>query len=267
MRIAVALYLYDAKLVAEYTRYLSFLPRGYSLFITAVHDHAIIARAFPNAKRIKVENRGMDIGGFLAILPYILTGDYDVVLKLHSKSSKTWRTDLLTPVCGSPQAVNKCLRMFSDPSVGMVGAQKWLLTPKTWKCNTYYLKMLSERFQQPLQQCSFIGGSIFWMRVTVLKRMFNNHHIPSLVQELNTSTSLDWNWYRMYYADLTHLTEEQIREHWIVSGKKEGRVPNGLVARSTGLLTICDGMLEHAYERLFALRVVAQGLVVTGVVA
>ena len=270
MKIAVALHLFNLVALEEFKAGLANITVPYDLFITVADDGTEVRTAFPTAKiYAKQENRGMDIGGFFIVLPDLLAGKYDIVLKLHSKTDDRWRRILLGATCGSPRQVAMCLSLLQQPQVGAVGANDLIFRDGQggkWKRNQCHIETLTRRYGMNLLPINFIGGTMFWIKMEPLRRVFYRTNMTRLLAELNTPTSFDWAWYRSFYRDLHHLrTKEEAISHWERLGRTQQRAVNGLQARARGLEPRTDGMLEHAYERFFALLLVNQGLYVKGV--
>ena len=73
------------------------------------------------------KNKGMDICGFFHQIEYIIKNDIDIdyILKLHTKSNDIWRSDLIDPICGSKQIVNKCIQLLNNDETGYISCKKW----------------------------------------------------------------------------------------------------------------------------------------------
>jgi hypothetical protein len=230
---------------------------------------ALIREAYPQAVVRTSENRGMDIGGFLKLLPLVMaaTPAYDYILKLHTKSDLRWRRSLIVPICGSPAQVKLCLGTLQrQPLIGMIGSARHLYRePRFRRPNYHYLQQLTTHLQLPYIDCPFIGGTMFWMRASLLKRVFEKHDLNALWSQLNTPETFCCNWYFTNYRDRGVTTLVEAQRHWEVHGQKAGRYRNCLDAREHGSTHyIPDGMLEHAWERLFGLIVRVRGLQVIG---
>jgi len=244
----------------------------YDLYVNLVIERvdesaatALIRKQHPNALILVSENRGMDIGGFFALLPHVLKGSYEYILKLHTKSSAQWRRSLLAPLCGSPAQVRFVLRMLElTPKAGMVGARSHLYTePRLRKPNYYYIQQLATRFLLPYTDFQFIGGTMFWVRTSLIAKVFGNTDLHKLIATMNTPSTFDGWWYLINYRDTGVTTIEQAARHYQQHGAKSGRYANCLDARDKGARRyVPDGMIEHAYERLFGLIVKAQGLTI-----
>lgn len=89
-------------------------------------------------------NKGLDIGLFLQQLQQVNDpAQYDVLLKVHSKSSKRLRCQMLTSLCGSSEQVRQILDGFDYQSkLGFVGP--WALT---WTPNTNRYKDAYNRWE------------------------------------------------------------------------------------------------------------------------
>jgi lipopolysaccharide biosynthesis protein len=270
MKIAVALHLFNSSLLSEFQAALAHIHRPHDLFVTVPDDGTEIQAAFPLARVYAHQpNRGMDIGGFFAVLPDLLAGDYEVVLKIHSKTDSRWRRILLAATCGSPEQVEQCLTLLETKQIGAVGASSLLFKDGQngyWKRNQVHMEELAARHRLKLRPTSFIGGTMFWMKLAPLRKIFEGVDVPSLLETLNTPDSFDWAWYQSFYRDLHHLKSQELAtQHWHTFGQREGRAPNGLAARARGLQEHTDGMVEHAYERFFGLLLINQDLIVKGV--
>lgn len=80
-----------------------FNDKKIDLYIT-YYDNTIleeINKLFNYKHILLVENRGMDIGGFLSIINYFfnnITITYDYFIKIHTKTDKEWRNKLIKPI-------------------------------------------------------------------------------------------------------------------------------------------------------------------------
>jgi hypothetical protein len=75
-----------------------------------------------------VRNQGADIGQFMQQIKE-LRGEYDLVLKMHSKTGNLWRKSMLGSLCGSPDQVQKIWQQFEgNASLGIVGPPAWTWT-------------------------------------------------------------------------------------------------------------------------------------------
>ena len=205
----------------------------------------------------------------MRVLPLVLVHNFDYILKLHTKSSVFWRRGLANPLCGSVMSVQRCMASLRDfKTIGMIGAGSHLYKETLGrKPNGYYLQKLTEKFRLPNpKHFHFIGGTMFWVRVSVIRPVFAKVQIQELWNGMNTPGTLDRYWYLLNYKDKGLSTVEQAEYHYLTVGMKAGRFKNCLDAREKGAGGRCmaDGMIEHAYERLFGLMVEVSGFTIMG---
>lgn len=133
---------------------------------------------------IPVKNRGMDLGGFLESLLYctIHKISFDYILKLHTKSDGTWRTELCEPLLKSVHRIQTILNTFDVvQKVGCAAAEKWILSVRddshnhhliSRYCHIFNLKNPYNRHSSTMDtrkyEQYFVGGTIFWIRGTIL---------------------------------------------------------------------------------------------------
>ena len=164
----------------------------FDLIVTTVSSRErlieTIRRAYPRADIEVVDNRGRDIGPFLALLERGRLDPYKWVCKIHGKKSvdggrKTymgamWRRRLLFDLLGAPGAAAAAIAMFErDPSIGMIGPRAFRLPNATypedlsWSANRRMTLEIAQRMGVPGAkfQLDFFGGTMFWVRPEALK--------------------------------------------------------------------------------------------------
>lgn len=144
---------------------------------------------------LSVPNRGMDIGAFLESVLYCnshgLTFEY--ICKLHTKSNATWRETLCEPIVGRNRRIQNICRIFSSvPSVGCCASKTWTLEVcqdihnhdiVSQYCsimqidNPYHIP----KAEQKGDSYYFVGGTIFWLRYSIVEKLLREHH--DLVKE------------------------------------------------------------------------------------
>jgi hypothetical protein len=147
-----------------------------------------IRLSYPRAEIEIMENRGRDIGPFLALLERGRLDCYRYVCKIHGKKSmdggrKTymgdmWRRRLLFDLLGAPGAADAAIDMFErDTSIGMIGSGAFRLPKEgypedlSWAANRAMTLKIAERMGVPAGefQLDFFGGTMFWVRPEALK--------------------------------------------------------------------------------------------------
>ena len=164
------------------------------LTVTYVDESAVAAARhdFPNAKFVRCENRGYDVWPFVTALKALDLGEYDLVIKLHTKrnierahvfamggtrlNGGAWRDRLLGFV-RTPEAWAKTLAAFDDQRVGMVAGRSVVFGRKESgkACYDAALRELNEKFSIPARRGAlFVGGTMFAVRAALL-RPFADH--------------------------------------------------------------------------------------------
>ena len=114
------------------------------------------------------------------VLELGLIGDYDAVLKLHTKTSvhridgDAWRDRLLDSLCPSPEGIALILELLRrDPDVGMVAPEARVLGREFWGANGPMVDALAARTGIGVdpERVWFPGGSMFWSRPSPLNRL------------------------------------------------------------------------------------------------
>ncbi len=125
---------------------------------------------------IETPNRGRDIAPLMTVLRSGELAPFDAVLKVHTKRSphlidgEVRRKLLFDMLCGSRSRVRRVLKLFLDPTTGMVG---WRASYRSalpyWMDNRARVEALSRDLgitgTPPL---GFFEGSMFWFRPQAL---------------------------------------------------------------------------------------------------
>lgn len=191
MKFAVFVHLFYQDLWNEISSYLNRIPFKYDLYVTICSEHSQeiaehIKSHYPNSVVLAVPNRGADVGPFFEKLNYTLSNDsqYDWILKIHSKKSllvsptngERWRKADYSKLL--PTDFSKLNSVFLNNSIGMIGAKEHLMglssTDRRMRKNNnidninYFLK----RLEVSDSELKFFGGTMFWIRYSVLKDTF-----------------------------------------------------------------------------------------------
>lgn len=196
-KVAVLCHLYYIDLWKEFRNYLKNIEIPFDLYVNLVEGSSSypqlikikknIERLYPAATVIISDNRGLDIGGTLTLINFIIEKkiDYDLFLKIHSKKSfqsttktvgKRWRHELLNSLLGSPFIVNGILTLFKENGkLGMVGSKTWHIKAVD---NFYFavganesgIKYLCNQFniREVVTSLEFIGGTMFWIDAKIV---------------------------------------------------------------------------------------------------
>lgn len=241
-----------------------------TLFINTINTFNVseinyIKKKFPYAKHIIVPNFGFDIASFFTVLKICKENnlEFDYVIKIHTKTNDLDREKLLIPILGSVNRIKIILDIFNNNNIGLIGSLSSMFYnyDKLAIHNQNHLKYLLDKFnlsinyELPIQ---FIGGTMFWIKYEVLKKIFWSFNFDEINTELNNDKSFDWNWYVIANNIKTKITtKEEALKHYINYGKINNLSPNIFHALNfnTKSHKIRDGMIEHAYERFFSYAV------------
>lgn len=178
---AVILHLFHTDLWEEIAQQLDHLDGKYDLYVSLPEDadadvETRICRDVPEAKTVRLVNRGRDVAPFLTVLRAIRHLGYGQVCKIHSKRSlhrgdgDLWRREFLGRLLGSRTQVTRIVEAFRDhPDIGMIGpAGHWLAYGRYWGCpdSPARTRALLEHLgvRMSLDELHFFAGSMFWCR-------------------------------------------------------------------------------------------------------
>lgn len=204
--VAVVAHIYYEDTWPDIAGALRSLTMPFDLIVTTVAGRErlieTIGRAYPRAEIEVMENRGRDVGPFIALLERGRLDPYRYVCKIHGKKSsdggrKTymgamWRRRLLFDLLGAPGAAEAAIAMFErDPSIGMIGSKVFRLPKEgyaedlSWSSNRAMTLKLAGRMGVPADEfkLDFFGGTMFWVRPEALKPLRNLHLAAEMPDE------------------------------------------------------------------------------------
>ncbi len=177
------------------------------IILTACHDDVLDEVVVPHDKplvRLKVPNKGKDIGGKLAALSYYirLCEKTDLIAMLHDKVSPQtinadyWGQQLYRPF--SEEGLDKALRLLEqDRRAGIVGSKAFLKNeylPMEKRFDTTNHALLMEFIREYNLQgriYDFIAGTIFIGRSRIFEDFFSAHPPLYARAELESGNVLD----------------------------------------------------------------------------
>ncbi len=198
MKIAVILHLYYHDLWEEFSNELKkFGNKPFDLYVSLVDgSHAYekqqmmqqkIVQEYPQALVFMVENKGLDIGSFLKVIGYFFRfgKEYDLILKLHSKKSihtcgklkgEDWRKELYQPLLENVSGLLNF--MEKNHEIGMIGSKQHMsdFEGENRPAINYLENLLNIEAPHKI----FVGGTMFWIRFSILKAYLT----PKLIEEI-----------------------------------------------------------------------------------
>jgi lipopolysaccharide biosynthesis protein len=172
-------------------------------------------KKYPNAHIMRAE-RGADTGAFLLQIKYIIQQkqSYDYVFKIHTKSNNiyctTWINDLLSETAGNVQKISNMFQLFDDhPEIGMIGGKKWIVERKmSTDVNYPILNEICQRCGISLLGTQFVGGTIFWVRWSILKDVLSTINLEAEYNKCEvgkpSEPSATHSWERIYGMIINH---------------------------------------------------------------
>lgn len=161
---------------------------------------------FPHAFIIITPNKGKDIGGKMALVDLFLKLklESDYLIFLHDKISphalkgKVWRKTLLKIIV--KENVKKIIHLFnSHNTIGIIGAKEFIQNEYDEKLkrfdtpNETKLKFLLNQFDLKTTYFSFIGGTMFWVRTSIITDFFKQHRPLNCRRMLEYGNVMDTN--------------------------------------------------------------------------
>jgi len=193
VRVAVVVHIFYPELAKEIYALIRNIVEPFDLIITTPHEGAVasLIDLFSDlAASVTVslsENRGRDVGPFLAVHRSGLLENYDAVLKLHSKKStysdrgQDWQQSLFSQLCRDSRTVNQSIALLRTGRVGMVGPHDYYLShPHYWGANQTVVHRLAQslttvRLQDKDVPLGFFAGTMFWFAPKAIAAL---HEVP-----------------------------------------------------------------------------------------
>lgn len=243
----------------------------FKIVLNVINTLLEIDKQYINNKYIDYEiiyndNFGFDIGSFFLYLKKCKENNitFDYIVKLHTKTSDIERDNLIKPILGSVNRIRLIIDMLDNEKIGLVGSKRCMfynynklaLQNQNW---LYYLIKKYDINLSSSKMVQFVGGTIFFIRFSILNNLFSKHNFDDIISELNNEYSFDWNWYicanKDKFPDLLFIKcKEDALIHYNNNVKKyqiSGNLFHAL-KYNTKSLKLRDAMIEHAYERLFS---------------
>jgi len=194
--------------------------QAHRIILTACHDDVLdetmsSTARLPEMVRLKVPNKGKDIGGKLIALCYYLRccQKTKYIGLLHDKVSPQtinasyWSDTLYSPF--SEQGLRKVLhKLDNDSRIGIVGAKRFLKNEfihgnKTFETtNDSLLQELIKEYDLSCRRYDFIAGTIFVCRSAIMEDFFSRHPALEARAALEEGNVMD-----LQYGTYTHTWE------------------------------------------------------------
>lgn len=190
-RVAVVVHAFYADLLGDLERTLRHFTEPFDLYVTTPNrsDVPLIERTLsavtPHIVIATSENRGRDIGPFLALYRTGAFAPYKAVLKLHLKKSlysrkgDVWRNALYDQLCPDGATIQRAIQLLESGKVGIIGPHSFFLShPKFWGANRALVRAIRKATGHPnaeSEKLGFFAGSMFWFAPDALRDV---HELP-----------------------------------------------------------------------------------------
>lgn len=212
---------------------------------------------------LKIENRGMDIGGKLCIVDYLVKNniEYKYILFLHSKSSFVRRQKYFSFVNDKnlEETLIKMSKNYDGIFPNLLIDGDW--KTKKWYINKAYTEDLLEYLNCDLNSKKFIEGNCMILSYRIIKKIFEENLF--LYELLNKKDSFDLNWFSWYYkntySSIINSYEKFIKNN--LFGNDLHHNYNDIIGDKSYInlakldnldgYKLADGMIEHGFERIY----------------
>ncbi|MGC4035405.1 MAG: rhamnan synthesis F family protein [Chitinophagaceae bacterium] len=182
-----------------------------------------IKKTFTNSFCLVTSNIGKDIGGKMALIDlYLLLNiKSPYIIFLHDKQSphsiagETWKNNLFKIIDHNNK--NLILSLMKDPTTGIVGSKDHIVneyndTTNTFRNNNNISKRLLSHFNISINNYDFLGGSIYWIRSSVIENFFTKNNPIRMRENLEAGNVID-----LYEEKLAHTWERMFS--WIAASQ------------------------------------------------
>ena len=219
---------------------------------------------FPNSLLTKSKNIGFDLASFFNFLDIIKKEklEYDYIVKIHTKVDDVFRNNSLYPLLGTEDIWKGNIeKLNTNKNIGMIGSQEVKYVIKERGINGLYMEFLKHEYNtESFKDLFFVGGTMFLMRFSIIKKIFFDKDLSLICNSFNTKETFDYNWYYYQVKDQVVLENDfqSCFEHYHKVGKRMKYYKNILDSLQNGVNPpsyLHDGMIEHAYERFLCYMV------------
>lgn len=206
---------------------------------------------------LKIINKGVDIGGKINMIKYLLSNNIDFhhILFLHSKTNITKRLEYFNPLIKDELIiVNNINKIVSSDNI--YGLFPNLLTedlePKYSSNKVYHNEILDYLGCTIKKQMEFSEGNCMILRKEVLLFIWNNK-LELFYNILNDTSTFDVNWCRLKYGQHNKSNNELFNDFINSSDYLKLNNDNTIVGNNFGNKSnnMPDGMVEHVFERIW----------------
>lgn len=220
INIAICFHLGYGHMFSSFSKYIKNVYKtGYNVDLYVTYQKNtdpihLIKQQYPNTIFIQTL-RGCDTGAFLLQLEriYQSSKNYDYIFKIHTKKKEEWRFELLESIAGTTDdIVMICDNFKKNNQLGMIsGSTKWI--HRHDRVNDPLITDICHRIHIDINDKTFfIGGTIFWVRWSIMKKWIEENSINfkkeydncELGYLLNDKPTYTHSWERIYGYIVCH---------------------------------------------------------------
>ncbi len=218
LKIAIHIHLFYAELTGHFIRLLKNFPYKFKLIITSCSELSPSVKekfqeTFHDVEFCVVANKGRDLGAFIHALNEFHLEQYDLIIKLHSKSNKGqklispwlinnhqvlnrryWRNSMEYALIGNKTKSAELVKLFENGKTGLAGAKRFFTenTRNTNEIETSATFAVCEKLST-VKKIAFFAGTIFAVKGEILTplKAFSIDDFKS-INESSENTSLEY---------------------------------------------------------------------------
>lgn len=247
-----------------YGEYIDNIIKYYNVYITFSEGEIIPDY---DLEIIKIENRGMDIGGKICLLAHLYKNDisFSHILFLHSKSDKLRRDQYFKPFISNIERINYVCSIINNYDLlypNLIWYGDWNKR-EGYTINKFYYDEYLEFMNFQNLTSEFIEGNCLIASKNLINSMFPKKYLNKFYNKLNNKNTFDLNWVKHQYK-LFNFSDEEIFNIY----KKEKHLGNHLLITNQTVISdynfifndepvdiqnnfLKDGAYEHLWERLW----------------
>ena len=244
-----------------FKEYIDNLKKYFNIIIT--YSLNTLNIELDNFVTLKIPNKGMDIGGKILMLQYLLDNklEYKYIVFLHSKNDKKIRQRYFK-IIEDIENINKLLKDEKYDAI-FPHIKHFEKFDEKFYPNHNYLKDFYRFKNLQIKTNHFIEGNVMIFKNNLIDYLFSNN-LKLLYNLLNDQYSFDINWVEWYYK-IYDRDKELVYNKF----KKDKLLGNNLNNKSDKIFTLDqdffikmikspminyqfrDGMIEHSFERIY----------------
>ena len=201
-----------------YNEYYSFFNKKNVITCVSIYDfnyETEIKKYIPNVHIIIVENKGMDIGGFLKVIEYMknnnILDSINYLYKLHTKTNNMWRNKMMKPLIVNENQISE---IMTNEYPIIIGSKDYLYFNNK-VINRKYIKNILNRNK------NVFGKYFTENEISSYYDTYNDMYDENDENEWKNILYLNKEFYKYYEKDLNGMSDQEAELHWKNHGTNE----------------------------------------------